>query len=71
MKAVGVVEASCEAIFQLVMSMDTTRYEYIFFSFNIQQIKSNLCTAFLFAKISLCFFFFFFPGGTAASSMVV
>ncbi|EEC67085.1 hypothetical protein OsI_33873 [Oryza sativa Indica Group] len=28
MKAVGVVEASCEAIFQLVMSMDTTRYEW-------------------------------------------
>lgn len=28
MKAVGVVEASCEAIFQLVMSMDTTRFEW-------------------------------------------
>uniref|UniRef100_A0ACD5UK90 Uncharacterized protein n=1 Tax=Avena sativa TaxID=4498 RepID=A0ACD5UK90_AVESA len=28
MKAVGVVEASCEAIFQLVMSMDSTRFEW-------------------------------------------
>uniref|UniRef100_A0A804PCC1 Protein ENHANCED DISEASE RESISTANCE 2 n=1 Tax=Zea mays TaxID=4577 RepID=A0A804PCC1_MAIZE len=28
MKAVGVVEASCEAIFQLVMSMDTSRFEW-------------------------------------------
>ncbi|XP_066387748.1 protein ENHANCED DISEASE RESISTANCE 2-like [Miscanthus floridulus] len=28
MKAVDVVEASCEAIFQLVMSMDTTRFEW-------------------------------------------
>jgi hypothetical protein len=34
MKAVGVVEASCEAIFQLVMSMDTTRFEYIFCCFD-------------------------------------
>jgi hypothetical protein len=31
MKAVGVVEASCDAIFQLVMSMDTIRFEYNFF----------------------------------------
>lgn len=28
MKAVGVVEASCEEIFELVMSMDGTRYEW-------------------------------------------
>lgn len=28
MKAVGVVEASCEAIFELVMSMDGTRFEW-------------------------------------------
>ncbi|KAJ1257661.1 hypothetical protein BS78_10G012800 [Paspalum vaginatum] len=28
MRAVGVVEASCEAIFGLVMSMDATRYEW-------------------------------------------
>nr|GMD99202.1 protein ENHANCED DISEASE RESISTANCE 2-like isoform X1 [Ipomoea batatas] len=28
MKAVGVVEASCEEIFELVMSMDTTRFEW-------------------------------------------
>ncbi|XP_058103831.1 protein ENHANCED DISEASE RESISTANCE 2-like isoform X2 [Magnolia sinica] len=28
MKAVGVVEASCEAIFELVMSMDRTRFEW-------------------------------------------
>lgn len=28
MRAVGVVEASCEAIFGLVMSMDVTRYEW-------------------------------------------
>lgn len=27
MKAVGVVEATCEAIFGLVMSMDGTRFE--------------------------------------------
>lgn len=27
MRAVGVVEASCEAIFGLVMGMDVTRYE--------------------------------------------
>ena len=27
MKAVGVVEATCEEIFKLVMSMDGTRYE--------------------------------------------
>lgn len=27
MKAVGVVEATCEEIFELVMSMDGTRYE--------------------------------------------
>jgi len=27
MKAVGVVEASCEEIFELVMSMDGTRFE--------------------------------------------
>jgi len=27
MKAVGVVEASCEAIFELVMGMDGTRFE--------------------------------------------
>jgi len=28
MRAVGVVEASCEAIFGLVMGMDVTRYEW-------------------------------------------
>ncbi|XP_019156047.1 PREDICTED: protein ENHANCED DISEASE RESISTANCE 2-like isoform X2 [Ipomoea nil] len=28
MKAVGIVEASCEEIFELVMSMDTTRFEW-------------------------------------------
>ncbi|XP_072962181.1 protein ENHANCED DISEASE RESISTANCE 2-like isoform X2 [Typha angustifolia] len=28
MKAVGVVEASCEAIFELIMSMDATRFEW-------------------------------------------
>ncbi|KAM0928662.1 hypothetical protein ACQ4PT_002619 [Festuca glaucescens] len=28
MKAVGVVEASCEAVFKLLMSMDATRYEW-------------------------------------------
>ncbi|CAL5441103.1 unnamed protein product [Camellia sinensis] len=28
MRAVGVVEASCEEIFELVMSMDTTRFEW-------------------------------------------
>ncbi|AQK80041.1 Protein ENHANCED DISEASE RESISTANCE 2 [Zea mays] len=28
MRAVGVVEASCEAIFGLVMSMDASRYEW-------------------------------------------
>jgi hypothetical protein len=28
MKAVGVVEATCEEIFELVMSMDGTRYEW-------------------------------------------
>uniref|UniRef100_A0A5B6Z3M1 START domain-containing protein n=1 Tax=Davidia involucrata TaxID=16924 RepID=A0A5B6Z3M1_DAVIN len=28
MKAVGVVEATCEEIFELVMSMDTTRFEW-------------------------------------------
>jgi hypothetical protein len=27
MRAVGVVEATCEAIFGLMMSMDATRYE--------------------------------------------
>lgn len=27
MKAVGVVEATCEEVFELVMSMDGTRYE--------------------------------------------
>jgi hypothetical protein len=27
MKAVGVVDASCEEIFELVMSMDGTRFE--------------------------------------------
>jgi len=27
MKAVGVVEASCEEIFELIMSMDATRFE--------------------------------------------
>lgn len=27
MKAVGVVEATCEEIFELVMSMDGTRFE--------------------------------------------
>lgn len=27
MKAVGVVEATCEAIFELVMSMEGTRFE--------------------------------------------
>lgn len=31
MKAVGVVEATCEEIFELVMSMDGIRYEYVFF----------------------------------------
>lgn len=35
MKAVGVVEASCEEIFELVMSMDGTRYEYVSFLFFI------------------------------------
>ena len=29
MKAVGVVEASCEAIFELVMGMDGTRFEWV------------------------------------------
>jgi hypothetical protein len=28
MKAVGVVEATCEEIFELLMSMDGTRYEW-------------------------------------------
>lgn len=27
MKAVGVVEATCEEVFELVMSMDATRFE--------------------------------------------
>jgi hypothetical protein len=27
MKAVGIVEATCEEIFELVMSMDATRFE--------------------------------------------
>ena len=30
MKAVGVVEATCEEIFELVMSMDGTRFEQVF-----------------------------------------
>lgn len=30
MKAVGVVEATCEQIFELVMSMDGTRFEQVF-----------------------------------------
>lgn len=35
MKAVGVMKASCEEIFELVMSMDGTRYEYASFLFFI------------------------------------
>lgn len=29
MKAAGVVEASCEEVFELVMSMDATRFEWV------------------------------------------
>lgn len=36
MKAVGVVDASCEEIFELVMSMDGTRYEYVLYFFLIK-----------------------------------
>ncbi|RWW72458.1 hypothetical protein BHE74_00019751, partial [Ensete ventricosum] len=28
MKAVGVVDATCEAVFELVMTMDSTRFEW-------------------------------------------
>lgn len=29
MKAVGVVDATCAAIFELIMSMDGTRFEWV------------------------------------------
>lgn len=35
MKAVGVVEATCEEIFELVMSMDGTRFEQVFSFYNV------------------------------------
>jgi hypothetical protein len=53
MKAVGVVEASCEAIFQLVMSMDTTRFEYIFCCFD--KSTHQFCIPFLLTKWFLLF----------------
>lgn len=39
MKAVGVVEATCEEIFELVMSMDGTRFEQVF-PYTIVHIQS-------------------------------
>lgn len=54
MKAVGVVEASCEAIFQLVMSMDTTRFEYVFCRFD--KSTHQLCVPFFLTKLFLLFF---------------
>jgi hypothetical protein len=61
MRAVGVVEATCEAIFGLIMSMDVTRYEYVWF-YNILFSLPLM----LISLSSLCI-----VGGTVASVMVV
>nr|ACF33192.1 wheat kinase-START domain protein splice variant WKS1.5 [Triticum dicoccoides] len=44
MKAVGVIEAPCEAIFQLLMSMDSSRYEWDC-SFSYGSLVEEVCLA--------------------------
>ncbi|GAY68295.1 hypothetical protein CUMW_263020 [Citrus unshiu] len=57
MKAVGVMKASCEEIFELVMSMDGTRYEWdcsLLYRSLVEEVDGH--TAILYHRLQLDWF---------------
>lgn len=70
MKAVTVVDASCEEIFELIMSMDGTRFEYVSYSDEYSIFISYFHFFFIIIIFDDFFCIFCFTGGIAVFNMV-